>query len=606
MTQRYDQDMILGYVEGELIDGQRAAFEAVLEEDHELRQLVSQMKLDRQALRGLGIQSAPVGLIDQVIQGHERAALLGDPAAPEPLPLTMPGNRWKFRRVLAYSGIAAVLLLSFGLVFQTLLPPGLLDHQPQLAQNETGTGPSTDGLLDVGSGLALLDEDNAYDEVDARALARKNSVEKIERQDAPVPTPGYVIAEGSASGSKTIPQPLRAITSEPLVSSEDLKEATSKTTKSEPTTELSSVLAMKTSAAASLPVDDPSRTGFAGLVGTLDRAESEAISTLDDATTGRMLTQAKTPTETDRIESKKDAAVDAFAGYSDTPLTDQTQLLVKAASPTQAHRDIRNWAIGNSARVVQETLVREGIGGAVVGLRARRMSPVTATADEDRDAASTRLLIVVEEQQVPKLLAYLNRGQGQHAELVMQTPASGIFSQRLARPDNQGAQPTGASDATNAEGSQGIYGDTSVGADTTIADTNSPPKAVANRLVDTHVGWDHGSLAKGLTSPTPDTDKNKSRQAQQARTESDSRAKQQEQTPPKPKRQTFAFDWSRLLEPKQTSPIPAASAPLLESKTPAPLRLEIIIQQVADESPTGAGTDEPGRVDQEDSSVITE
>jgi len=97
MNDRYDQDMILGYVEGDLDDAQREAFEATLSQDHELRNLVSQMKLDRENLRSLGGTPAPVGLIDQVMQTQERAELLGDPEVPEPLPLKMPPRPDLFR-----------------------------------------------------------------------------------------------------------------------------------------------------------------------------------------------------------------------------------------------------------------------------------------------------------------------------------------------------------------------------------------------------------------------------------------------------------------------------------------------------------------------------
>jgi hypothetical protein len=201
MNQRYDQDNILGYVEGDLSDDQRAAFEAMLEDDHELRQLVSQMKLDRQALRSLGKQSAPVGLLDQVIQSHERAALLGDPAAPEPLALSVPVNRWKFRRVLAYGSVAAVLLLSFGLVVQTLIPPGFFSNDSQFAQLNSESDTADLSTPQVGSGLALLDEDRAYD-IDSRSLGRSSAKQSAPGlAPAPGSTPGSTLAPGIVAGS---------------------------------------------------------------------------------------------------------------------------------------------------------------------------------------------------------------------------------------------------------------------------------------------------------------------------------------------------------------------------------------------------------------------
>ncbi len=616
MTERYDQETILGYVEGELTDDQRARFEAILADDHELRQLVSQMKLDRQALRGLGTQSAPVGLIDQVIQVHERAALLGDPTAPEPLPLSMPVSRWKLGRVLAYSGIAAVLLLSFGLVLQTLIPPGLLSYNPQLAQNEAGS--DTSGTSpDVGSGLALLDEDTAYDEADV--LTRRSSATEDDRQAAPGSTlestpgstpgftPGATLRSTPGSSPRSAPVSgiesdiSQAIVSERLALSDDSEAVAGKPAMNEREDELSSALAMKAAAA------DASRmNSIADTVGSRAREESAPKSSPSDITiAGSVLAKAEHPEETNAFEFKKDASVGAFAGYLDTPLTDDTQLLIKSASPTQAHRDIRNWALDNSVRLIEEPLaglsVGEGVGGAVAGRLARTGATPAAEAIEIRDAASTRYIVVVEEQQVPQLLAYLNRDQGQHAELVTQT-------KELAEADQasvSGMPPVKrmAKQDIGTEPADNIADPVTGG---TADDAVDPPKATANRLVDTHTGWDQGALVRGLTTATPATEKNNAPEPVEARKESDDRGKQLDESPGKPTRLPTAYDWSRLLEPKQPFTLSPAHAPLPEPQARSPLRLEIIIQQVADESPPVIDTDETSQVEQEATGDITE
>ena len=53
MSDRYDQNLFLGYVEDELSPQERAQFESILASDPELRALVTQVKLDREELRAL-------------------------------------------------------------------------------------------------------------------------------------------------------------------------------------------------------------------------------------------------------------------------------------------------------------------------------------------------------------------------------------------------------------------------------------------------------------------------------------------------------------------------------------------------------------------------
>ncbi len=605
MTQRYDQDNILGYVEGELTDDQRAQFEALLADDHELRQLVSQMKLDRQALRGLGAQPAPVGLIDQVIQVHERAALLGDPAAPEPLPLSMPVSRWKLRRVVAYSGVAAIVLLSFGLVLQTLVPPGLLNHSSKLAKNQTGPGaPDTPGhtTLDVGSGVALLDEDEVYDQPDARALGFKTS--------DPIAGQGKSVA----SARTTVPRESEldgSIKSESFALAEESVEA-----------DAGPVVAGDTSLPESALALAPTTTGL--------RQDAEVLSKqrgafFDEGTPGQSLTQAETksddtadaggllaraetpettetPVAVDSLEFKKDEPADAFAGYAGITLTDRTQLVVNAPSPTQARRDIRDWATANSVRFVEQpypvtNATREAAApparaGAlsitaqdkpVQGRRARAMATKTTAevAGGSGGAFETgRYIVIIDQHQVPDLLAHLNQTDGQRAELI--TPHEEARANE--QPPRLGATLTQT--LTSRDNHTVPAEDT---APDPRADKADSPKAVANRLVDTQSGWDNGSLVRGI-SPSAENNRAKDTKQADARSAGIARGaqeKQKEETPKEQSLPSIAFDWSRLLEPRKPFTAPAATeAKQNDSEARAEfhkqVRLEIIIQQVAD------------------------
>jgi hypothetical protein len=580
MTERYDQDIILGYVEGELTESQLAEFEAILADDHELRQLVSHLKHDRQALRGLGTQSAPVGLIDQVIQAHERAGLLGDPAAPEPMPRSMPVNRWKFRRVLSYGAVAAVLLLSVGLVVQTLIPPDILTS-PHMAQYETDAGTSDNALTDLGSGLALLDEDAAYDEIIPGTPGRQSSAEKLDHQDA---------SESAAAADES------EITSERFALAEESDVAARSFAKDQASAQPAPALAMKNSDATpdqeltTLPVAKALQPGNAGA------ARSESLEALaikestqppaDAAVAEHVLARAAA---TEPLVLKKTASADAFAGYATTTtLAAPTQLLVESASPTQARRDIRDWAIANSVRLVENPPAAPGSPGVsepVLGRRARAMAEATTLAGEYQAAGEARFLVEVDKQQASNLLAYMNRSKGQHAEMVTQI-------QDIAE---SGRDPAPASPRDNRMASRDNESTSEADA---AGDADEQPKALANRLVDTHTGWDHGSLVRGMS---PMTDSNTKHEVEAKSEESADQVKQQDQASSEPRRRAKSFDWGQLLEPRKPFSILTAPAPLLQSDTVKQLRLEVVIRQVADEPMRGVVTNEANQADRDPS-----
>ena len=75
MADRYDENLILGYVEGELDAAQSAQFEALLAQDPRLRGLVEAMRQDRLALRDLPDAMAPAEVMERVNLHMERAVL---------------------------------------------------------------------------------------------------------------------------------------------------------------------------------------------------------------------------------------------------------------------------------------------------------------------------------------------------------------------------------------------------------------------------------------------------------------------------------------------------------------------------------------------------
>jgi len=112
MSQRYDQDLILAYVEDELGEAARQRFEQQLEQDPRLQTLVRQLVEDRRHLRRVAAQAAPVGLMDRAQGVLERQMLLGD-APGHPLE-DAARNRHRLVRWTAISGIAALMLVGVG------------------------------------------------------------------------------------------------------------------------------------------------------------------------------------------------------------------------------------------------------------------------------------------------------------------------------------------------------------------------------------------------------------------------------------------------------------------------------------------------------------
>lgn len=172
MTERYDQDMVLAYLEGELPEAQRAQFEAQLAQDDRLRRLVEQLQQDRTALRGVAAEEPPDHLLDDVNEQLARRMLLG-PVADEPVNATRHhrGRRITFARTLIYSGLAAVLLLSTAVVFQTLTDTSLLDEASRYAElaaqsvkNEPARRPRGERLADASRGQAARRSGSAASE----------------------------------------------------------------------------------------------------------------------------------------------------------------------------------------------------------------------------------------------------------------------------------------------------------------------------------------------------------------------------------------------------------------------------------------------------------
>ncbi len=116
MSESYDQDLFLGYVEGDLSPKETVRFEQQLRQDARLRNLVAQLMGDRQSLRMVPREKAPPELMEAINQRLERHMLLEHPD--DEGPAALPTSR--FGLWLAWGSIAALVVVSATVVILIL------------------------------------------------------------------------------------------------------------------------------------------------------------------------------------------------------------------------------------------------------------------------------------------------------------------------------------------------------------------------------------------------------------------------------------------------------------------------------------------------------
>lgn len=209
MLDRYDQDMLLGYIEGDLGAADRAAFEEQLRSDETLRKLVASLQADRQAMRELPQEQPPTQLVDDAVNQLERHLLLGSPDDQPALAMDTKAPRPRHMhigKILAYSGIAAAVLLSATTVFVTLTDTSLLDRAQQLAplahapielQKDDA---ATDDVLS-GDSLAMAEpsREDAGDAGLLDELIRERLATTANKTDASIARQRFAMGESSAA-----------------------------------------------------------------------------------------------------------------------------------------------------------------------------------------------------------------------------------------------------------------------------------------------------------------------------------------------------------------------------------------------------------------------
>lgn len=211
---RYNEELFLGYLEGDLTPEQIAEFEKLLAEDARLRNLVAQLVLDRHRLRKLPDQEAPVEVMDAVDRAMERRMLLG--ATPKAETVQVGVRRLRTGRWLVYSGIAAMFVLVAGLIARTLLDQQIVNmagdqqkqngpvamHIEDLAKNNANVHPPAPGERETLDATA----DSSKRQIgDNAGIARPVQTPAAE-QDAlqSFGTGGQLAGGGRSVGEKTI------------------------------------------------------------------------------------------------------------------------------------------------------------------------------------------------------------------------------------------------------------------------------------------------------------------------------------------------------------------------------------------------------------------
>jgi len=193
MANHYDEQLFLGYIEGDLAPPEKARFEKMMAEDQELSGLVAEMIDDRRRLRGMPREHPPDDLMDQVTHRLERNMLLDAPP-PELNPVTPPRG-FRNTRVLAYAGLAAMVLISTAVVMRTLVDRKLYDQDQfavtgdadqALAKKDSNTEPSG-SLLPLGPSVGPRTE----------TLALKEGFDLIEGRLATAPPPAALELQSS-------------------------------------------------------------------------------------------------------------------------------------------------------------------------------------------------------------------------------------------------------------------------------------------------------------------------------------------------------------------------------------------------------------------------
>lgn len=122
---KFDHELLLAAVEGELTAAQRKQVEQLITEDSRVGNLLEAMRADRQALRAVPDPAAPHWLMDEIDRQLERDMLVGAGAVDSHVDAVRDAH--VFRRLMVYGAVAAMLAIVATVILSSLSVP---THDP--------------------------------------------------------------------------------------------------------------------------------------------------------------------------------------------------------------------------------------------------------------------------------------------------------------------------------------------------------------------------------------------------------------------------------------------------------------------------------------------
>jgi hypothetical protein len=226
MTQAYDDNLILAYVEGDLAPAERQDFKLALMKDPKLRRLVEQMMADRQTLRDMPDEQPPPDLMEAIDQHLERQMLLSPASAAQSMGSDQDHRRFKFVRIGSFAAMAAMLLLGVGLIYQTFrdmdAPPDATSRQvasdmaSPSSQGKAAPAPDTPLALAPRDAMRREATDSADERQDDafRAMGRRTAAPPAAppMASAPAAEPARALAEATIAEDEVEQTPVASMT----------------------------------------------------------------------------------------------------------------------------------------------------------------------------------------------------------------------------------------------------------------------------------------------------------------------------------------------------------------------------------------------------------
>lgn len=431
MATRYDENLILGYVEGELSSADRVKLEAQLAADPSLAQLVHGLISDRAALRALQREAPPADLVEDVLGKVERGMLLGEA---DTMPYSEPAHVRRFRlsRVLAYSGLAAMLAVSGGLLTYSLTADRLLETTEQYRAANRAT-PTGDQLADAGQasrGESARTPEPAVPAGDARETDRDPAAPEPNTSAALAMKEGPGVPKGAL---RSVGEAQADVTADAAATSEAALALAPPSAPAEVEAREGAERSPAAAMAAAVPVQPRIERYRAPLL--LRRPETVALREGETATLERQ---------------------DGARRRDLTPQTVSVQVQVRTRSLGDAKRDVLQWATSNQARIVEAEPKLDTYSG-YARERARPRETAMADAVAEAPAATpTRAKVVMrlDQSQVLDLAQFLN-GRGQRAGIVTEDAVvrrSGVAAPNRAANAAAAAAPASAAQRSEPAG----------------------------------------------------------------------------------------------------------------------------------------------------------